>query len=295
MANLLSLLIAGIAIGLIYALCALGVNIIYKATKVLLIAGGGLILIPAFMGWTFLVWAEVPPPLAILLTFAVSGGAGWVLYRFAQQPLIGQPILSIAICTTMMWYTLRGVTLAIWGGNPKMYPSWLAARGTFHLGAVSIPEITIITIIVCGLAVAGLLIYFRYSRGGLAMRVTAEDHIIAEILGVKVTRVFGMAWVICLFLFAFAGLMTGAITGISQDLEIIGVYGIIVALLGGLESFAGAIVGGLIIGVLQVVAGGYLGQIVGGGIAEAVPFIFMWLFMYWKPYGLWGLVRIERI
>ncbi|MEW6034178.1 MAG: branched-chain amino acid ABC transporter permease [Chloroflexota bacterium] len=295
MATFIQLLVAGIAIGLIYALCALGVNIIYKSTKILLLAGGGLVLMPAYIAWVFVSWEAFPPALAIIVTFLLSAVLGWVLYRTTQHPLIGQPLLAPAICTTMLWFLLRGVTFLIWGGNPRMFPSWLAGRDVLHFGPVNIPEVTVVALVACALVVAVLMLYFKYSRGGLAMRVTAESHTIAEILGIKVRRVFGNAWVICLLLFAVAGILTGAITGISQDLDMIGVYGIVVALLGGLESFTGAIVGGLLIGLAQTLVGGYLGAKLGGGIAEVVPFIIIWLVMYWRPYGLWGLVRIERI
>lgn len=295
MGTFVQLMISGIAIGLIYALVAMGVVIVYKATKVLNLAPSGLLLITAYLGWTFLVKLHLPVWLGILATFAACGFIGWLVERLTLRPLIGQPILSSIILTCMIWFLFRGLTFLFWGSDAKMFPPWLAGRPTLFIGGIGIPEIMIWCTIISSLTIAALMLYFKFTRSGLAMRVTAEDVIVSENLGIKITRVFSNTWVICLLLFAIAAFFVGAIQGISQDLDFIGVFGVIVALLGGLESFPGAVIGGLAIGIIQALVGGYLAGILGGGIAETAPFIFMFLIGFWRPYGFFGLERIERI
>ena len=293
MNTFIQLMISGIAIGLIYALAALGVVIVYKATKVLNIAPGGLLIIAAYLAWTLL--SKLPVVPAIALTIIAVALVGWLLNRIMLQPLIGQPILASVICTSMIWFLLRGITFLFWGGNPRMFSAWLAGRPTVFIGKIGIPEIMIWCIVICALTIAALMAYFKFTRSGLAMRVTAEDVIVSENLGIRVLRVFSNTWIICMLAFLICAYFVGAIQGISQDLDFVGVYGIIVALLGGLESFPGAIIGGLIIGIVTALVGGYLAGVLGGGIAETVPFIIMFLISFWRPYGLFGLERIERI
>ena len=295
MNTFIQLMISGIAIGLIYALAALGVVIVYKATKVLNLAPGGLLLITAYVAWMFLVQFNFPVPLAIIAAIAASAVIGWVVERVTLRPLIGQPILASIILTDMIWFFFRGSTFLFWGGNPKMFPAWLAGRPTVFIGKIGIPEIMIWCIIISALTIGASMAYFKFTRSGLAMRVTAEDVIVAENLGIRITRVFSNTWIICLLLFLITAYFVGAMQGISQDLDFIGVYGVIVALMGGLESFPGAIIAGLVIGIVQALVGGYLAGVLGGGIAETAPFIVMFLVSFWRPYGFFGLERIERI
>ena len=295
MNTFIQLMISGIAIGLIYALAALGVVIVYKSTKILNLAPGGLLIISAYLAWTFLVKLHLPIVVAIIVTIIAVAILGWLLNRIVLQPLIGQPILAPILCGTMIWFLFRGITFLFWGGNPRMFPEWLAGRPTVFIGKIGIPEIMIWSIVICALTIAALMAYFKFTRSGLAMRVTAEDVIVSENLGIKVLKVFSNTWVICMLVFLICAYFVGAMQGISQDLDFIGVYGIIVALLGGLESFPGAIIAGLVIGLVQAFVGGYAAGIMGGGITETAPFIVMFLISFWRPYGFFGLERIERI
>jgi len=271
------------------------VVIVYKSTKILNLAPGGLLIIAAYLAWMFLIRLHFPVVLAIIAAAVAVAIVGWLFNRVILQFLIGQPILAPIICTTMIWFLFRGLTFLFWGGNPRMFPAWLAGRPTVFLGGVGIPEIMIWCIVICALTIAALMAYFKFTRSGLAMRVTAEEVIVAENLGIRVLRVFSNTWVICMLLFLICAYFVGAIQGISQDLDFVGVYGIIVALLGGLESFPGAIIAGLVIGLVQALVGGYLAGVLGGGIAETAPFIVMFFMSFWRPYGFFGLERIERI
>lgn len=295
MSTFIQLMISGVAIGLIYALAALGVVVVYKSTKVLNLAPGGLLLICAYIAWTLLVRASLPIPIAIGLAVILAVIIGWVVERIALRPLIGQPVLASIILTDMIWFFFRGTTFLFWGGNPRMFPSWLSGRPTINIYGVCIPEIMIWCIIVSILSITALMVYFKFTRSGLAMRVTAEDVVVAENLGINITRVYSYTWIICLLLFLITAFFVGSIQGISQDLDFVGVYGVIVALLGGLESFPGAIIAGLVIGIVQSLTGGYLAGVLGGGISETTPFIVMFFVSFFRPYGFFGLQRIERI
>ncbi|MDY6853818.1 MAG: branched-chain amino acid ABC transporter permease [Thermodesulfobacteriota bacterium] len=295
MSTFIQLMISGVAIGLIYALAALGVVVVYKATKVLNLAPGGLLLICAYIAWTLLVHASLPIPIAIGLAVIMAVIIGWVVERIALRPLIGQPVLAAIILTDMIWFFFRGITFLFWGGNPRMFPSWLSGRPTINIHGVGIPEIMIWCIIVSILSITALMVYFKFTRSGLAMRVAADDVVVAENLGINITRVYSYTWIICLLLFLITAFFVGSIQGISQDLDFVGVYGVIVALLGGLESFPGAIIAGLVIGIVQSLTGGYLTGVLGGGISETIPFIVMFFVSFFRPYGFFGLQRIERI
>jgi len=295
MDTFIQLFISGLAIGLIYSLAALGVVIVYKSTKILNLGAGGLLLICAYLVWMFLVQFQLPVFWAFSAAIISTAFIGWFIERFALRPLIGQSVLAAIILTDMIWFFFRGTTFLFWGGNPRMFPGWLAERPSIRIGNISIPEIMIWCIIFSALAIVALMAYFRFTRSGLAMRVTAEDVIVSENLGINITRVYSNTWIISLLLFLLTACFVGAIQGISQDLDFVGIYGVIVALLGGLESFPGAIIAGLVIGLVQALAGGYLSGILGGGIAETAPFIIMFFVSFWKPYGFFGMERIERI
>jgi branched-chain amino acid transport system permease protein len=140
------------------------------------------------------------------------------------------------------------------------------------------------------------LVFFHRTKTGLAMRGTAEDHSLAQSEGIRVNRIFMLSWIVAILIAAVAGVLMSSLYGVSLDpLNALGMKSLAVVILGGLESVAGAMVGGLIIGLLEALGSGYLDPYVGGGSGDVIPFVVMLVFLIFKPYGLFGYKRIERV
>ena len=183
----------------------------------------------------------------------------------------------------------------IWGGEYKTYHGLLPTM-TMTVGEISIPPESLIGLIVSIVAVVILMLLFRYTKIGLAMRATAEDLQVVQSVGIKATTVYAFSWVIACIVGVIGGILLGGISGVMIPLANIGLKAFAVVLLGGLNSIGGAIVAGIILGMLENVAAGYLDPILpGGSTAQVFPFVVMIIVLVFRPYGLFGLARIERI
>lgn len=282
-------------VGAIYALMALGIVMIYKATKVFNFAQAWMIILGAYFFWSFLVMLDLPWPLSLLLALLLSVFLGWAIERLAMRPLIGQPILAPIILTLALLGLFRGLSFFVWGGTDKVYPEGLIPVGAWRVGGIAISQAHFMAFALSMLLILLLVLYFRYTRSGLAMRVTAEDHTVAQSLGIQVKQVFSTTWVIAGAIALSGGVFLGGILPINQELEPVGLMSLAVVLLGGLESIPGAVIAGLVIGVIQALSGYYLSAYAGGGISDVMPFVVMLLVLLIKPYGLFGLVKIERL
>lgn len=286
------LVLSGLMIGGIYALIALGFVLIYKASGVFNFAQGELLLVSAYFCWTCLEF--FPLWLSFLLTFLFAIGLGIFLERFFLRPMIGQTVLATVMVTIGLSAFLRGFVVTAWGGRLHRYPDFFPFEPLW-LGEVSISQQHLYSFLV-SLALVGIFVaLFRYARIGLAMRAVAEDHQGAQGSGISVKRSFMYAWVISCVVSAVGGVLLGSINGIQPQLSFLGLKVLPVVLLGGLDSVPGAIIAGLIVGVLENIAGGYIDPIIGGGFAEVFPFVILMFVLIVRPYGLFGLKRIERV
>jgi branched-chain amino acid transport system permease protein len=164
------------------------------------------------------------------------------------------------------------------------------------VGAISIPSESLIGLIVSFICVAILMFLFRYTKIGLAMRATAEDLQVVQSVGIKATTVYAVSWVIASVVGVIGGILLGGVSGANMELANIGLKAFAVVLLGGVNSIGGAIFAGIILGMLENVAAGYLDPLLpGGGMAQVFPFIVMIIVLIFRPHGLFGLARIERI
>ncbi|MCJ7560400.1 branched-chain amino acid ABC transporter permease [Candidatus Bathyarchaeota archaeon] len=199
-------------------------------------------------------------------------------------------MMTIALATV-----LEGLATLIWGGEYKTYHGLLPTL-TLKVSGISIPSESLIGLIVSIVAVAILLLLFRYTKIGLAMRATAEDLQVVQSVGIKATTVYAVSWIIACVVGVIGGILLGGVSGVMIPLATIGLKAFAVVLLGGVNSIGGAIVAGIILGVLENVAAGYLDPLLpGGGLAQVFPFIVMIIVLIFRPYGLFGLARIERI
>ncbi len=220
---------------------------------------------------------------------------GLAIERLAVRPLLGQSELAVIMMTIALATVLEGLATLIWGGEYKTYHGVLPTL-TLKLGQISVPPESLIGLMVSVVAVAVLMFVFRYTKIGLAMRATAEDLQVVQSLGIKATTVYAVSWVIASIVGVVGGILLGGVSGVMIPLAEIGLKAFAVVLLGGANSVGGAIVAGIMLGVLENVAAGYLDPLLpGGGFAQIFPFVVMIIVLIFRPNGLFGLARIERI
>jgi branched-chain amino acid transport system permease protein len=291
----LQLAVTGFALGMIYALIAIGFVIILKCSNAFNIAQGHFVMIGGYLGYTFLVTFGLPIWATLVLAVITATIMGLLIERLALRPLVGQSELAIIMMTIALAVVLEGLATLIWGGEYKTYHGLLPTL-TLKVGKISVPPESLIGLMVSIVAVTLLLLMFRYTKIGLAMRATAEDLKVVQSLGIRATTVYAVSWVIASVVGVIGGILLGGVSGVMIPLASIGLKAFAVVLLGGIDSIGGAIVSGIILGVLENVAAGYLDPLLpGGGLAQVFPFIVMLVVLILKPHGLFGLVRIERI
>ena len=291
----LQLIVTGFAQGMVYALIAIGFVIILKCSEVFNIAQGHFVMIGGYLAWTFLVPLGLPVWAALLAAIAVAIVMGLLIERLMLRPLIGQPVLAVVMMTIALSTVLGGLATLLWGAEYKAYHGLLPTI-TVQVGAISIPSESLIGLIVSVICVALLMLLFRYTKIGLARRATAEDLQVVQSVGIKVTTVYAVSWIIACVVGVIGGILVGAVSGANMDLAHIGLKAFAVVLLGGVNSIGGAIVAGILLGMLENVAAGYLDPLLpGGGLAQVFPFFVMIIVLVFRPHGLFGLASIERV
>ena len=294
MDELLQFVITGITVGMVYALIALGFVLVWKSSGVANLALGQLVLISSWFTYGMLVQAGLPLWLGFPLVVLFALALGWIIERFILRPLIAQPILSLITVTLGLGYFIEGVVTFIWPWSvdalPRLFP-----REPLHIGTAVVSQeylwAAAISLVLFGL----LSLYFKYNKMGIAMRAAADDQMAVQACGIPVTKIFSRSWMFACVLAAVGGILMSSIGGITFGLVETGLKAFSVVILGGLNSFLGAIVAGPIIGLAENLGGGYLTPLTWPGVREVIPFIIIIIVMFLKPYGLFGEVRIERI
>lgn len=294
MTRFLQLLVIGITEGGLYAIVAVSMVLVYKSTKVVSLVHGQFIAYGALAFWFAFVTLKLPFVLALLIALVCIGVLGWLIERFTMRPLIGQPLFAAFLNTFAIFLAMDGIYQLILGGIPLTFSTLLSNRKIYMVG-IPLPITLLAGFCASLLIFVCLASFYRYTRIGLEMRATAEDNQLAQSTGILVRRMFSFIWIISALVATFAGMALANVMDIYHALPYIAIKGLIVAILGGLESLPGALLAGLILGVLENVSAGYLDPIVGGGVKEVAAYIFLLLILLIKPYGLFGLVRIERI
>jgi branched-chain amino acid transport system permease protein len=297
MTHFLQLVVSGFSVGIVYTLIAMGFVIILKCSQAFNIAQGHFIMIGGYLGFTFLVMCGLPLWATLLAAIATAIIMGLLIERLTLRPLVGQPVLAVIMMTIALGFCiLEGLAILIWGGEYKVYYGVLPAI-PLRLGEVYVPSSTVITVILATIVVATLMLFFRYAKIGLTMRATAEDEQVVQCAGIRVTTVYAISWIIASVTGVVAGILLGGQSGVSPYLADIGLKAFAVVLLGGVDSIGGAIVAGIIVGVAENLAAGYLDPLLtaSGGLATVFPFIIIIIVLIIRPNGLFGLQRIERI
>ncbi len=287
-------LTTGIMVGGIYALVALGWVLIYKCSGVLNLAMGELTLIGAYVTYSFYA-AGVPFVLAVILTLLVGIVLGFLTERIFLDKLIGEPILAVIMVTVGISFFLKGLIGYLWGSDTRVFEPAVFSIKPISLGILRISPVYLWSFILAIVLLIIFMCFFKYTRWGLSMQATADDETAALSLGVSARFVYSAAWAIAFMSAGVGGALLGNINGINISVGYLGLLVLPAVVLGGLNSVPGAIVGGILIGLLQNFSGTYLDAYFPGGVKEIVPFVFMAVFLLFKPYGLWGWERIERV
>ena len=299
----------GILNGGIIALIALGIVLIFKSSEVFNFAQGQLVMVGAYVTWWFAGGNEsgteifnLPLWAAVLLAVIVMAFLGLLIERLALRPMTGQPLLSIVLMTLGLAAFLDGMTALTFGIAPKNnFPAPFSPSDVFRIpfpGAfndtIILKKTLVAAFIIAMLATVAFMLFFRLTRTGLAMRATAEDHELARSVGIKVQRVFGLSWAIAGIIATLGGVLLASQVGVSLSLSTVVLVAFPAVLLGGLDSFPGAIVGGIIIGLVAALA--QASKVIEvRNAAEIVPYVLLLIVLIIRPEGLFGQKRIERI
>jgi branched-chain amino acid transport system permease protein len=288
------LLSNGILIGLMYSLIALGFVLVYKATDAINFAQGEFVMISGFVAaGALMVWGA-PLWLSVVLTLAGMIILGFALERVMLRRLIGRPIIAVVMATIGLASILRGVgPFTIFSGT-KPLPLPIREE-PFLVGPLFIPPIQLLGAGVSIGFLAAFGWFFLKSRKGIAMRAVADNQQVALAMGINVERYFGVAWAMTGIVSALGGILWGNLLGVDVNLALVGFKVFPVVILGGLDSIPGAILGGLIVGVVENLAAGYVDPYVGGGTKDFAPYVLMIAALMVRPYGIFGKKIIERI
>jgi len=291
----LGLVVNGIIVGSIYSVVAIGLVLIYKATEVVNFAQGELLMIGAYICLEIIIQTGMPFIPAFVMSMGFMAIMALVIERVILRKMLEAPVMSVIMVTVGIGVILRAVVILVWKAISVPFPEIFSREG-ISLGFITIGELYIwsfvLTLIFMGLFGA----FFKYTRIGLVMRATASSRKAAESMGVPLTKVFALAWVISAVVSCVGGVLAGNIAGLSPELSFYGIKVFPAVILGGLDSIVGASISGVIIGVLENLGGGYIKDLTGiRGLGPVAPFFVLVGILWIRPTGLFGKKEIERV
>lgn len=290
--EILQLTIAGVAIGCIYALIALGFVLIYKATEVVNFAQGDVMMLGGFVAFTFAVIWNFPFWLAVIFAIAVLALVGALFNRLLLVPIIGQPTFAAVMVTLAAGYVMRGVASMVPGWGTDTYALKAPySDGTLKVGDLVVSTDHIAIILLTAVLCAGLYLFFKYTRVGIAMQATSQNQLAANYMGIPVRKINTLIWGISAGVAAFAAVLLAPITFVHTNMGFIGLKAFPAAVVGGFGSIPGAIVGGLIIGLVEAYAGFYLPE----GFKDVAAYIVVLLVLLIRPSGIFAEMRRKKV
>lgn len=291
MLDFIQQLVSGIALGCVYGLIALGFVLIYKATEVVNFAQGDLMMLGGFFAYTYIGILGYGYWWGFLLAVMSMGIVGMLVERLLVRPILGFPQFAIVMATIGLGYFLRSIAGMIWGTDDLKIDNPFSS-GVLRIGSLVLAydklSVIVATVILC----AVLYVFFNKTRLGTAMRATSENMLAAYYMGIPVKRVVSLIWAISAMVAAAAGVLLAPITFVHTNVGLVlGLKAFPAAVLGGFGSIPGAVVGGIIIGVLETMAGFYLPT----GWKDAMPYILLLVILLLKPEGLFGAVARKKV
>lgn len=283
--------LAGVAVGAIYAITALGFVLVFKATSVLNFGHGAFMMLAAYLAVTVLVTMDMPFWAGLLIVAVLLAALGVVLHYTIMRFMVGKAFFSVVLVTVGFEIVIRALLLVFYGPLPRGRVDKLPA-GSFAIGNATVPWVNVIILVVTAAIVSGFLLFFRRSRLGLHMRAVADGLEPAAAMGIDPNKVYAAAWAIGLALAAIGGVLYAHFTpSVNLQLQAVGLRAFPAAILGGIDSIGGAILGGLIVGVVESLGAGYLGA----EWRDPIAFGIMFAVLLWRPSGLFGTKELVRV
>lgn len=287
--------ITGLLVGGIYAAIALGWAIIYKTSGVINLATGEMTLIGAYISFALYATGAIPFFVALLAMLIIVAVLGGLTERLFLRPMIGEPLLSVIMITVGLAFFFKAVVTLIWGSGTRVFSPTVFPLEPIMLGPIHISQVFLYSFITAMIVMGLLIAYFQRTRMGLAMQATADDEMAAMSMGVSASSVYRWTWILAFMTTGIAGALLANINGLNVSIGFIGLLVLPAVVIGGMNSIPGAVVGGLLIGVLENLGDAYISPFFPGGVKTTFPLFVMLIIMLWKPYGFWGWVKIERM
>jgi branched-chain amino acid transport system permease protein len=286
----LNLLMSGLVIGSLYGLISMGFAIVYRATGMVNFAVGETMMLIAYISYNLAQFPGLGFAGLLLTTIPISVLLGLLIERIFIRPMLGEPMFSRVMVTIGLAVVIRSAVILIWGVEPKAYPRPLGDE-VIKFGELALYPGQIFSLVVMALLCLMMWAFFRHSRVGIAMRATSNNETTALLMGINVKRISAISWALSSVFAAFAGLSFCLMFSLEPEISQMGLRGFPASILGGLDSVIGGAFGGLVIGVAENMAGGYLGR----GLKEIAGFVLIIVVLMVKPYGLFGQREIERV
>jgi branched-chain amino acid transport system permease protein len=288
--EVLQLLISGISQGCVYGLIALGFVLIYKATEMVNFAQGDIMMLGAFVAFTLINLLGLPFFWAFVGTLGVMAVVGMLLERLLVRPMIGEPHFAVLMLTIGLGFILRAVAGAIWGNEPRgldvPYAGQVIRFGELVVGYENI-AIVAGTTLLCGL----LYLFFRFTRLGIAMQAASQNQLAAYYVGIPVKRIYSLVWALAAAIAACAGILTAPVSLIDPLMGFVGIKAFAAAIVGGFGSLPGAILGGLLVGVVEQFAGLYLPP----GFSDMSAYVLLLVILMIRPAGLFATMQRKKV
>lgn len=286
------LVIGGVAIGCIYAVVALGFVLIYKASEVVNFAQGDLMMLGAFLGFTFIAILGLPFWLGLLLAVACMAVVGALLDRLVLRPVLGQPTFAVVIVTLGIGFVARSVVSEVpgWGTETYAIPTPFAEK-IANFGPLVVGYDHLAIILATALLILTLYLFFRFTSLGVAMQATSQNQLAAYYVGIPVKTVLSMIWAISAATAALVGVLLAPIAFVHVNMGFIGLKAFPAAVLGGFGSIPGAVAGGLIIGIVESLSGFYLPE----GFKDVAAYVVLLAVLVARPEGLFGEATRKRV
>jgi branched-chain amino acid transport system permease protein len=286
------LAVSGLLVGVMYSLVALGFVLIYKASAVFNFAQGAMTLFAALALVGFI--PSVGLIGAVIAVLALMALLALGIERIILRPLVARPPLSLFMATIGLGFFLEGFSQALWGTQPKGLDIGIPDR-PFEVAGIFISRLDLVGAVVAALLVVVLVWFFQRTTTGLGLRAVSDDHEAALAVGIPLRQAWTVTWAIAGMVAVVAGMLWGTRLGVQFSLSLVALKALPVLIIGGLESIPGAIIGGLIVGATERLAGGFIDPYVGGGVKDFSPYLLALVFLIFRPYGLFGREIIERV
>ena len=290
MSYFLNLLMSGLVIGSLYGLIAMGFAIVYRATGMVNFAVGEVMMLIAYISFNLSQIPQLGFVGLLCTTIPIAMVLGLFIERIFIRPMLGEPMFSRVMVTIGLAVVIRSVVILFWGVEPKAYARPLG-DDIIRFGELALYPGQIFSLVVLGVLCLLMALFFRHSRIGIAMRATSNNETTALLMGINVKQISAISWLLSSTFAAFAGLAFCLMFSLEPEISQMGLRGFPASILGGLDSVVGGAFGGLVIGVAENMAGGYLGR----GLKEIAGFVLIVLVLMVKPYGLFGQREIERV